>query len=113
MSDALLLPLLATTARPSLEITATPSGFVPTVSGAPTVPTDPAADCDTPTGVVGLRATSDTLPPPALVTTAMSLSVSTATPTGAFPTTIDWTIVNWATFDTGTGVVPGVVTSTA
>ena len=99
-SVALLLPLLATSASPSLGSTATPSGVVPTESGAPIVPTAPAATWLIPTGVEGVSATSETVPLPELVTTARSRSVSTATPTGAFPTEIAWTTVNGMTFET-------------
>src|SRR5581483_11059920 len=109
MSEALFVPLLATSARPSRGITATPSGFVPTLNGEPMVPTAPAAIWLTPTGVVGLKATNDTLALPEFVTSARSRSLSTATPTGALPTTTDCTTVKGSTLDTA---VP-VTTSTA
>ena len=98
--DALLLPLLATSASPNRGSTATPRGVVPTERGAPIVPTAPAGVWLIPTGVEAVRATRETVPLPELVTTARSRSVSTATPTGAFPTVIACTTVNAVTFET-------------
>ena len=109
ISDALLLPLFATIANPSRGITATPSGFDPTLSGEPIVPTAPGRHLAHAHRCRRLKATSETLPLPEFVTTARSRSVSTATPTGELPTTIDCTTVSGATFETA---VP-VTTSTA
>src|SRR4051794_41916762 len=58
--------------RPS-GVTATRLGFDPTVTGAPT--TEAVA-----------RSTKETVPPPALATTAVRASGVTATPSGVVPT---------------------------
>src|ERR1700735_1002459 len=63
-TEALLLPLLATTARPSRGNTATPSGLVPTEMGEPIVPTEPAGTPNWPVGGSGVSATRETVPSP-------------------------------------------------
>src|SRR5271165_2733376 len=63
-SVALLLPLFATSARPSLGRAATPRGLAPNETGAPIVPTAPAATWWIPTGVELVRATSEAVPLP-------------------------------------------------
>src|SRR5215472_4191891 len=70
--------LLVTRASPRRGITATPRGLVPVGTGAPTGPA-------TPLNAV-VRATSDAVLSPELVTTARSRSVSTATAMGDAPT---------------------------
>src|ERR1017187_3053324 len=105
-----LLPLFATKAKPSREITATPAGVVPTVIGEPIAPIAPAGIAVGPVGVFGDRATRETVPPAELVTTAKSRSVSTETPTGAVPTETGWMTSRSVTFETP---LPGFCTWTA
>src|SRR5208282_1347684 len=81
-----LLPLFATTAKPSRGMTATPSGVVPTRIGGPIRPIGPSDWGDS--ALIGARDMRESVPSLAFVATARSRSVSTATPTGALPTEI-------------------------
>ena len=78
---------------------ATPSGVVPTGTGAPITPTGPS-DSGEKVGDTGVRETSEAVSSWEFVIIAISRSVSTATATGEFPTLTAWMTSRSVTFET-------------